>query len=59
MFKLINVDYEEIGVLLKFMKFVFSFLNFIKIGINMGELIQDNIIIINILGSKFVKLLQL
>jgi hypothetical protein len=50
-FKSTNVDYKGIGALLKLVKFILSLLNFVKIGINIGKLIQDNIIIINIFGN--------
>jgi hypothetical protein len=50
-FKPTNVSCEGIGVLLKFVKLVFSFLNLIKVGIDAGELVQNNIIVVNILGN--------
>jgi hypothetical protein len=51
MFKFININYKKIDVLLKFIKFIFSFLNFIKIRIDTGKLVQNNIIIVNIFGN--------
>jgi hypothetical protein len=59
MFKIININYEGIDILLKFIKFIFSLFNFIKVRIDAGELIQDSVIIVNILGNKLIKLLQL
>jgi hypothetical protein len=51
MLKSANIDYKEINILLKLIKFIFNFLHFIKIGIDTGKLIQNNIIIVNIFGN--------
>jgi hypothetical protein len=46
-----NINYKEINILLKLIKFIFNFPNFIKVGIDIGKLVQNNIIIINILDN--------